>query len=40
MKLEIRKGSVVYADAEVIVNAANEGLQAGGSLCGALFQSL
>ena len=39
MKLEIRKGSVVYADAEVIVNAANEGLQAGGGVCGAIFQA-
>lgn len=39
MKLEIRKGSVVFADAEVIVNAANEGLQAGGGVCGAIFQA-
>lgn len=39
MKLEIRKGSVVYADAEVIVNAANQGLQAGGGVCGAIFEA-
>ena len=39
MKLEIRKGSVVYADADVIVNAANERLQAGGGVCGAIFQA-
>ena len=28
MKVEIKQGSVVYADVDVIVNAANEGLQA------------
>lgn len=39
MQLEIKKGSVVYADAEVIVNAANEGLQAGGGVCGAIFKA-
>lgn len=39
MQLEIKKGSVVYADAEVIVNAANEELQAGGGVCGAIFKA-
>lgn len=39
MKLEIRKGSVVYADADVIMNAANDRLQAGGGVCGAIFQA-
>lgn len=38
MKLEIVKGSVVFADVDVIVNAANEHLQAGGGVCGAIFQ--
>ena len=39
MKLEIRYGSVVYADCDVIVNAANEGLKAGGGVCGAIFDA-
>lgn len=39
MKVEIKQGSVVYADVDVIVNAANEGLQAGGGVCGAIFQA-
>lgn len=37
MKLEIIKGSVVYSDCDAIVNAANESLQAGGGVCGAIF---
>lgn len=37
MKLEIINSSVVYADVDVIVNAANEGLWAGGGVCGAIF---
>lgn len=37
MKLEIVNGSVVYADVDVIVNAANEYLQEGGGVCGAIF---
>lgn len=38
MKLEIKRGSVVFADCDVIVNAANENLFAGGGVCGAIFQ--
>lgn len=38
MKLEIVRGSVVYADVDVIVNAANQYLQEGGGVCGAIFQ--
>lgn len=37
MKLEIINGSVVYANCDAIVNAANEFLQAGGGVCGAIF---
>lgn len=39
MKLEIIKGSVVDSKCDVIVNAANEGLQAGGGVCGAIFSA-
>ena len=39
MELEIVKGSVVYSDCDVIVNAANEMLLAGGGVCGAIFAS-
>ena len=39
MKLEIKKGSVVYADADVIINAANSQLLAGSGVCGAIFQA-
>ena len=39
MDLIIRKGSVVYSDADAIVNAANPQLQAGGGVCGAIFQA-
>ena len=38
MKLILRKGNVVDADADAIVNAANPYLQAGGGVCGAIFQ--
>ena len=37
MELKIIKGSVVYADCDAIVNAANEELLAGGGVCGAIF---
>lgn len=39
MNLEIVKGSVVHADVDVIVNAANKYLKAGGGVCGAIFSS-
>lgn len=39
MKLEIVKGSVVYSDCDVIVNAANDMLMAGGGVCGAIFDA-
>ena len=39
MKIEIVKGSVVHADCDVIVNAANKYLKAGGGVCGAIFSS-
>ena len=39
MKLEIVKGSVVYAKCDAIVNAANSGLQGGAGVCGAILSS-
>ena len=37
--IEIRKTSIVDLDADVIVNAANEDLAAGGGVCGAIFRA-
>ena len=37
MELKVVRGSVVYADCDVIINAANEGLKEGGGVCGAIF---
>lgn len=37
-KITVLRGSVVFADTDAIVNAANSGLQAGGGVCGAIFQ--
>ena len=39
MRLEIVKGSVVFSDCDVIINAANENLKAGSGVCGAIFQA-
>ncbi len=39
MKVEIIKGSVVQADVDAVVNAANDRLQAGGGVCGAIFSA-
>lgn len=39
MKLKIIKGSVVFADCDAIVNAANDRLQGGAGVCGAIFQN-
>ena len=35
--IEIRKISITELDTDAIVNAANEGLKAGGGVCGAIF---
>ena len=37
--IEIRKMSIVDLETDAVVNAANEGLRAGGGVCGAIFQA-
>ena len=37
--IEIRKISITALDTDAIVNAANEGLWAGGGVCGAIFDA-
>ena len=37
--IEIRKISITALKADAIVNAANEGLRAGGGVCGAIFKA-
>ena len=37
--ISIRKISIVDLDTDAIVNAANEGLWAGGGVCGAIFRA-
>ena len=37
--ISIRKTSIVDLDTDAIVNAANEGLWAGGGVCGAIFRA-
>ena len=39
MEIEVKKGSVVYADADAIVNAANRWLERGDGVCGAIFEA-
>lgn len=39
MKFEIIRGSVVEANVDVIVNAANNQLLYGGGVCGAIFEA-
>ena len=38
-KIEIRKVSITSVGTDAIVNAANEGLWAGGGVCGAIFDA-
>ena len=37
--LVVQKGNITGNDAELIVNAANRGLKAGGGVCGAIFDA-
>ena len=37
--ITIRKIGITALDTDVVVNAANEGLQAGGGVCGAIFRA-
>lgn len=37
-KIEIKKISIMEFKTDAIVNAANEGLRAGGGVCGAMFR--
>lgn len=38
-QVQVVRGSVVSADTDAIVNAANRQLQAGGGVCGAIFST-
>jgi len=37
--IEIRKTGITDLDTDAVVNAANEGLRAGGGVCGAIFRA-
>ena len=37
--INVRRISITELETDIIVNAANSGLQAGGGVCGAIFQA-
>lgn len=37
--IEIIKSSIINLDTEAVVNAANDGLWAGGGVCGYIFEA-
>ena len=39
MEISVLKGDITTAKVDVIVNAANKHLQAGGGVCGAIFRA-